>query len=234
MKSFIAITLLSLAASFSSAAPTCNPPPTTTTTTPFVTPTGPPFTPELPLKSFQLPVTLPNGVVALGAYLQIKVDQTKPDETIFATAAIGSDVYTAFEFNSTHAGKRCRFHFSFSAGDGGNDLGSQEIYRLKSGTVDEKTTFNNKPVSEDTRVAAFLQLDPVTGKRLALGDSSNGDSLLFTLEKEDFDCPTELTGYEVRGAAEDSPAKSLANWSWNHGLIVEVLGENSWEEGLEW
>lgn len=250
MKSFIALAVLSLVASLSYAAPApqCGEPVTVTTTvtvsgptstttsaTPFVTPTGPPFTPPLPLQSFQLPVTLPNNVVALGAYLQMSVSKDTPDTPIIETKQIGPDGFFAFEFNSTHEGKMCRFHFSFSAGDGSNDEGSQEIYALKSGVVDENLTFNNKPVSEDAPVAVFLPLNPSTGRRLFLGDSSNGDFLLFTQSKFDFNCPTTLTGWETRGAAVNgSVARSSANWSWNHGLIVEVLGDKPWDEGLQW
>ncbi|KAH0613855.1 uncharacterized protein H6S33_005741 [Morchella sextelata] len=250
MKSFIAIALLSLAASLSSAAPTpvCSPQstatvvktvtvdgpsPTSGAPTPFATPTGPPITPPLPLQGYQLPVTLPNGVVALGAYLQVSVEAAQPDTTIYETKQIGPDTYMAFEFNLTHAGKKCRFHFAFSAGDGTNGYGSQDVYALTSGEVTDETTYNNKPVSSATRLASFLP-GPKDDQqeRLQLGDSSNGDSLLLTAQKEDFDCPTKPTGYEVRGAGT---IKSSANWSWNHGLIIEVLDESKpWADGLKW
>lgn len=252
MKSIIAITLLSLAATLSSAAPTpvCSPQSTATVVktvtvdgpsptpvsdaaTPFATPTGPPVTPPLPLLGYQLPVTLPNGIVALGAYLQVSVEAAKPDTTIYETQQIGPDTYLAFEFNSTHAGKKCRFHFAFSAGDGTNGYGSQDVYALTSGEVTDKTTYNNKPVSGATRIASFLP-GPKDDQqeRLQLGDASNGDSLLLTAEKKDFDCPTKPTGYEVRGAGT---IKSSANWSWNHGLIIEVLDESKpWADGEKW
>lgn len=236
MKSFIAFTILSLAASLSSAVPTpvCSPQTTATVVetvtvdgpspTPFSTPTGPPYTPPTPFLSYQQPVTLPNGVVALGAYLQVSVDPAQPDTTIYETKQIGPDAYLAFEFNPTYAGKKCRFHFAFSAGDGTNGFGSQDIYALTSGEVTEKTTYNNKPVSAATKIASFLP-GPEDDKqeRFALGDSSNGDSLLLVKERVDIDCPTKPTGFEVRGAGT---IKSSANWSWNHGLVIEVLDDS--------
>lgn len=163
------------------------------------------------------------------------VSKATPDTPIIKTKQIGPDTFSAFEFNSTHKGKKCRFHFSFSVADGDNDEGSLEIYALKSGIVDAGLTFNNKPVSEDTPVAVFLPKDPSSGRKLALGASSNGDFLLFAQSKFDFDCPTKPTGWETRGArVPGGPAPNYSNWSWNHGLIVEVLGEKSWDDGLKW
>lgn len=208
----------------------------TTPVAPFVTPTGPPFTPPLPLRTFQQPVVLPNGVVALASYLQMSVSEDTPDTPIIETQQIGPHAFFAFEFNSTYQGKRCRFHFAFSAGDGSNEEGSQEIYALTSGsgTIDDKLTFNKKPTTGEFPIAIFLPSDPATGRRFQLGASSNGDSLLYAEHRADFDCPTQLTGWETRGAYfSNSVADSSANWSWNHGLVVEVLGGSQTWNGVE-
>lgn len=91
------------------------------------------------------------------------------------------------------------FTLEFSAGDGSNNEGSQETYALTSGsdTIDDELTFNNKPTTGETPIAVFLPFDPASGTRFQLGDFSNGDSLLYTQDRTDFDCPTQLTGWEV-------------------------------------
>lgn len=213
MKSVIASALL-LAATLTGASPIASP---QTTEAPAPAKL---FTPPTPLLQHQLPVVLPNGVECISPYLVMAVDESKPDETIPKTKQIGPSVFVAMEFNSTHAGKNCRFHFVFSGlADGGNGVGAEEIFPIKSGVVDEKMTFNTRPELYQYPIASF-----------SVGTGSNFGSPPIEVYaanfKTNFTCPTTKTAWAIRGTTG-----SLSNWSWNKGLIVEVLGDSPWVDG---
>ncbi|KAI5845599.1 hypothetical protein DFP73DRAFT_546692 [Morchella snyderi] len=196
----------------------------TTTVTPTVSPTVSPPTPletspPIPLSDYQQPITLSNTTDALlSASLVMAVDSTRPDTPLPRYKQIGPNVYISIPFTAAHAGRQCRFHFAFSAlADGGNGKGAEEIYALKPGSVvDETLTYNKRPAVEDAPVASFW----MSGATRA---GSPPVELYRAEKRADFTCPGVPTGFEVRG--RDG---AVANWSWNKGAVVEVLGESGW------
>lgn len=232
MKSFIIVFVLSLVATLAGAAPVADPQtteapvPTTPTSeapAPTTTTSALVYSPS-PLADYQYPVILPNGAECIGPYLVMTMSADQPDQTFPKVRQIGPNAFVALEFNSTHAGKTCRFHFAFSnLADGGNSKGTEDVYALKSGSVDENLTFNNQPVLESDIVASFNMTGPAK-----LVDGTPGRHELFpAVSRFDFPCPTQKTGWAIRGSNG-----SLHNWSWNHGLIVEVLGDIPWTDGV--
>lgn len=146
----------------------------------------------------------------------------KPDDVFPKIRQIGPNAFVAIEFNSTHAGKQCRFHFALSSiADGGNGKGTEDIYALKSGWVDENLTYNNQPTLEDDIVASFNMSAPTQ-----VPGTPGGHDLYPFVKRFDFSCPTSKTGWAIRGGNG-----TLMNWSWNHGLIVEVLTDTPWAGG---
>lgn len=152
----------------------------------------------------------------------MSMNEGQPDKVYPKTAQIGPNAYIALEFNSTHKGKTCRFHFAFSnLADGGNGIGTEDVFPLKAGGVDETLTFNHKPSLESEPVARFK----LSGGKLVT-DASGPHEFYPFLNRTDFPCPTANTGWALRGNNG-----SLSNWSWNHGLVVEVLGNTPWVDG---
>ncbi|KAH8145042.1 uncharacterized protein LAJ45_10953 [Morchella importuna] len=190
----------------------------TPTTTPTVSPTPLETSPPLPLGDYQQPMNLDNTTTLLSASLVMGVDETRPDTPLPRYKQMGPNVYISIPFTAAHAGRQCRFHFAFSAlADGGNGKGAEEIYALKSGSVvDETLTFNKQPALEDAPVASFWMND-------AMGAGSPPLEMYRAEKRADFVCPGVPTGYAVRG--RDG---AVANWSWNKGAVVEVLGESGW------
>lgn len=174
------------------------------------------------LADYQHPVVLPNGVECIAPYLVMSTSENKPSQALPQTAQIGPNVFIALHFNSTHQNKTCRFHFAFSnLADGGNGVGTEDVYALQSGGVDEALTFQRKPRLEPVPIASFN----VTGSKLVV-DSPGSHEMYPFVTREDFPCPTANTGWGLRGSNG-----SYSNWSWNHGLVVEVLGDNPWVGG---
>lgn len=230
MKSLIAISVTLVMATLSGAVPIAEPqttefptPSNTTTDAPVPTTTTsvPVFSPSS-LASYQHPVVLPNGVECIAPYLVMAMSEAKPDQVFPKTAQIGPSVFVALEFNSTHKDKDCRFHFSFShIADGGNGIGTEDIFQLKSGGIDETLTFNKQPTLEADPVAKFK----LSGSMIVDGTPGSHEFYPF-VTRADFPCPTANTGWAIR-----SSNGSSSNWSWNHGLIVEVLGDSPWVNG---
>lgn len=214
MKLFINIFVISLVVAPSKAVPIISPQATTTASALIFSPST--------LASYQHPVVLPNGVECIAPYLVVQPQESKPDQVFPKIAQIGPNAYVAMEFNSTHEGKMCRFHFTFSSlADGGNGIGTEDIYPLKSGVIDESLTWDTQPELESVPVASFR----VTAAKVITG-SPGGHEMYPAESKFDFNCPTAKTGWAIRGSPH-----SMSNWSWNHGLIIEVLGDKPWVDG---
>ncbi|RPA97905.1 hypothetical protein L873DRAFT_1076529 [Choiromyces venosus 120613-1] len=205
--------------------------PTTTTTTTSSLSSAPVFTPTWTPKP---PITFPNNQTAISAYLQLRVDSKFPDTVIPETDGIGPDVYVAYDFDLTHAGKTCRFHFAIGEGDEYNTRFVQRVYPILSGSVDQNMTWNTRPSVGDP-VAEFEDW-----RVLGIGETRYFRPLAPLTQ--DFPCPTGRTGWLVkgreRGGKEEekekkkkkkwSVGKRYTRWSWNRGLVIEVLGGQEW------
>lgn len=101
------------------------------------------------------------------------------------------------EFNSTHAGKMCRFHFALSnLADGSNGIGAELIYSLKSGVIDDNLTWDTRPTMGNIPIASFGMADAKI-----IPGNPEGHEMYPAQFRFDFHCPTVKTEWEIRGSS---------------------------------
>jgi len=205
-----------------------------------------------------MPPVFPTGGKVIAPAIYFKPDPAVTNETswIYTSKQIGSDVVATFNFDSSLAGKTCKWHFAISgAADGFDEDLTMFFYEIENGvytenfTTDSEFSFRfSQPIMNFDVYSATQVIKGVNGSAdhdffpgraapaTAYGDPASdsnpvlGEPVLSSTLV--FDCPTEPKSYGMFSKSTSkgfvaNTKRPLVNWSWGHGLLLEACDSAS-------